>query len=768
MTVLARAAKPKQESGLPTRKALLDFIQKADGVVDRREIARAFGVKGPERADLRRMLQSLEDDGTVERGAGGKRYSAQTEELPSVAVVDIMAVDDEGDLVCSPATWKAESAPPPVTLSAREAGKAKPAVGVGDRVLVRLKPDREKKGGFYAVVLKRIGKGGERVLGVFSKTRFGGVVEPVSKKIRGTFSVQRGDDAGAEDGDLVWIETKNQRGYGPKKARVREIAGSADDKGAFSLMAMANHGVPQGFTAEELAAADAAELPGPEGREDLRATLLVTIDPADARDHDDAIFAEPDRDPKNKGGWRAIVAIADVSWFVRGGDALDRGAAHRGNSTYLPDRVAPMLPERLSNDLCSLKEGVDRPCLAVEMRFSKAGQKIGHRFLRGVMRSAAGLSYEEAQAARNGEPSKRAKPLLPTVIAPLFDLYEALASARDKRQPLDLDLPERKLILNADKEVERIVRRERLDAHRLVEELMIQANVAAAETLEERRMRLIYRVHDQPDPEKLDAVGQYLETLGYQLAKGQVVRPETFNRILAKARAKGEADIIAEALLRAQRQAIYDTENLGHFGLNLRRYAHFTSPIRRYADLTVHRALVSACKLGLGGQTDEEKKALQSTAEAISNYERRSMAAEREATDRYLAAYLEPRTGAEFSGRITGVTRAGVFVRLDETGADGFCPAKALGFEYFRFDEERVAMVGDASGLGYRLGQTVKVRLEEATPITGGLRVSMLSDPEPVPDARRPKEKRGKAPQRRSRSEADAKPKRGPRKGRRR
>ena len=708
-------------------------------------------MKGPDRADLRRMLRALEDDGVIDRGAGGKRYSASDEDLPPVTVIDAVGLDDEGDLLCAPASWKGESAPPPITLSSAEAGCEKPAIGVGDRILARLAPDPTTQGAFRAKVLKRLGKGGDRVLGVFTKTRYGGIVEPVDKKARGSLQVERGDERAAEDGDLVWVETKNQRGYGPKKARVREIAGSIDDPGAFSLIAMAAHGVPQGFGADEIREADAAELPDLRGRVDLRETPLVTIDPADARDHDDAIHAEEDRDPKNAGGWKAIVAIADVSWFVRPGSALDRGAATRGNSTYMPDRVSPMLPERLSNDLCSLKEGVERPCLAVEMRFSKSGRKIDHRFLRAIMKSAAGLSYEEAQAARNGEPSERAKPLLATVINPLFDLYAALVKAREGRQPLDLDLPERKIELSDKGEIERIAVRERFDAHRLVEELMIQANVAAAETLEERRMRLIYRVHDQPDPEKLEAVGAYLETLGYELAKGQVIRPETFNRILKMAAARGESDIVAESLLRAQRQAVYDTENIGHFGLNLRRYAHFTSPIRRYADLTVHRALVSACKLGDGGQSEDERRDLQKTAEAISTFERRSMAAEREATDRYLAAYLEPRMGAEFTGRITGVVRVGVFVRLDETGADGFCPAKALGFEYFRHDEERVAMVGDSSGLGYRLGQSVRVRLEEATPITGGLRLTMLSDPEPVPDARAPKSQRKKHPSRSSR-----------------
>jgi len=718
--------------GLPTKKALADFVRSADGPVDRREIARAFGVKGEDRAVLRRMLKELEAEKSIDRPRG-KRYEGLSDGLPPVGVADIVRIDDEGDLVLEPANWKGDQAPPKIVLPAAGADRVKPALGAGDRVLARFREDPSEPGVFTADVIKRIGRGGDRMLGVFSKTRFGGLVDPVDKRVRGSFEVQRGDEGEAADGDLVWIETKNQRGYGPRKARVRAVAGSMDDRGAFSLVALANHGVPTGFSPEEEREAETAEPPGLDGRVDLRDTPLVTIDPADAKDHDDAIFAAHDADPGNKGGFRAIVAIADVSWFVRPGSALDKGALNKGNSTYLPDRVEPMLPERLSNDLCSLKEGVDRPCLALEMRFDRSGRKISHNFMRAMMKSAAGLSYEEAQAARDGSPSKRAAALMDTVITPLFDLYEVLLEARAKRSPLDLDLPERKLVLDDDLNVMSVAIRERFDAHKLVEELMIQANVSAAEALEEKRMRLIYRVHDAPDPEKLEAARAYLESIGYALAKGQVIRPGSFNRILEAAAQRGEADIVSEALLRAQSQAVYDTENIGHFGLNLQRYAHFTSPIRRYADLTVHRALVSACRLGPGGQTEEERSELKKSAEAISNYERRSMAAEREATDRFLAAYLEPRIGEEFAGRITGVVRVGVFVRLEETGADGFCPAKALGFEYFRHDEERRAMIGETSGAGYRLGQQVRVRLEEATPLTGGLRLTMLSDPEPVP-----------------------------------
>ncbi|NWG71852.1 MAG: ribonuclease R [Parvularculaceae bacterium] len=733
---------PRRDGGLPTKSEIIEFLKVNEADVAQRDLARAFGVKGEDRADLRRLDRELERDGAVARRG---RRMVRLDSLPEVSAVDVMSVDDDGDLVCLPADWRGEKEPPMIRVRASRAARLSPAPGVGDRLLARLKPAGDE--GYEADILKALGRGAHRFLAVLRKERGAFFADPVERRTRARFVIERGDERGAKDGDLVWVETKNARGYGPQRGRVRDVAGHIDDRASYSLIALAIHGIPVEFPAAALEEAEAAKPPTLAGRVDLRDTPLLTIDPEDARDHDDAVWAACDDDPANPGGFRLIVAIADVSWFVLPGGALDREAQRRGNSVYLPDRVVPMLPERLSNDLCSLKEGVHRACIAVEMQISKTGRKLSHRFTRAMMRSAAKLSYGAAQKIIEGGQGPRD---IVEVVRTLHAAFRARWNERAKRAPLDLDLPERKIILDSEGKVTRVERRERFDAHRLIEEFMILANIAAAETLEERRTPRIYRVHDAPDPEKLDATRDYLASLGYSLAPSGSLRPSNFNHILKLAGERDEKEMVSEVVLRSQRQAVYSTENLGHFGLNIPRYAHFTSPIRRYADLTVHRALVTAARLGKGGQTAEEAARLQKIAEDISDLERRAMAAERESTDRYLAAYLVGRIGAEFEGRIRGVTRFGLFVTLDETGADGFIPAQALHGRFF-YVEERHALVAP-SGQQYRLGQPVRVRLAAATPVTGGMRFEMVSEPIEggVPPLRRSKS-RGRDDQRTAR-----------------
>lgn len=735
----------------PTRNDILEFLKDGDGVAVRREIARAFGVKGEARSKLRSLLKAMEDDGVIDL-AGGKRVKV-TGTLPPVMPIDIVGITHDGDLECEPAGLVDDSDPPLIRIDEARAKKFKPAVGVGDRVLARLKPDGD--GAYSAEIMKQIGKGAHRFLAVFRKDRGRNIAEPVERRARGTFIIERGDDAGAADGDLVWVETKNARGYGPQRARVRKVEGHIDDRNAFTTIALANHNIPTDFPKAVIADAEKASLPPLGEREDLRDTLLFTIDPADAKDHDDAVFAEPDPDPDNPGGHRVIVAIADVSFFVRPDSALDREALNRGNSVYLPDRVVPMLPERLSNDLCSLREGEDRPCLAVEMTLDSGGVKKSHRFMRAIMRSAAKLSYEEAQAISEGQASKHvgASDNVQKAISSLYGAFRARMTERAKRAPLDLDLPERRVILNDKGEVVDVVRRERIDAHRVIEEFMILANVAAAETLERARLELIYRVHDQPDEDGLEGVRNYLDGLGYSLTKGGSVRPANFNQLLKIAGERGEKEMISQIVLRAQRQAIYDTENRGHFGLNLPRYAHFTSPIRRYADLVVHRALVSAAKLGPGGQTKKEAESLEDVAEQISDFERRAIAAEREASDRYLSEYLSGQVGKSFKARIRGVTKFGLFVMLDDSGADGFIPMRSIGRERYRFEDEHHRIVGESTSGIFRLGQAVDVKLEEAIPLTGSLRFEMLS--EAMPGEK--KSRRHAAPKTKSKGSAKSK-----------
>jgi ribonuclease R len=630
------------------------------------------------------------------------------------------------------------------------------APGVGDRVLVRLV--RQGEAGSPADVIearliKRLGQSAHRILGVVRKGRGEVRVEPVDRRSKESLALAHADAQGVREGDLVLAQIIDapHRRFGPRPGRLIEVLGREDHPRAASLIAIHTHAIPTGFSEAAEAEAEAAEPQSLSGREDLRDLPFVTIDPEDARDHDDAVFAAPDADLANPGGWVLWVAIADVAAYVRPGGALDKEAWIKANSVYFPDRVEPMLPERLSTGLCSLGEDEDRAVLAVRMVFDAHGAKRSHRFLRGLIRSAASLAYEQAQAAIDGRPSGRAAELLEPVLRPLWAAYAALRQARERRAPLEIDSPERRILLNDEGEVTSIRKRDRFDAHKLIEEMMIQANVCAAETLEQRRSALIYRVHDAPSEEKLFSLGDFLSTIGLSWTKGEAPRTDRFNRLLQHAASGPHADIVNEVVLRTQMQAHYHPDNIGHFGLNLDRYAHFTSPIRRYADLVVHRALIRALKLGEGGLTDSEIARLASTADHITAAERAAMAAERDANDRYLAAFLQDRVGATFSGRITGVTRFGLFVRLEETGADGLAPIASLGDEYFVHDDRSHALVGERTGARFRLGAPVEVRLREATPVTGGLLFEMISEPEvrdpSTPSPRLGARRRGRPPQ---------------------
>ena len=652
--------------------------------------------------------------------------------------MDVVERDPDGDLYVR--LVKASEALPAIRLAPGPGEAPAGAPGLGDRLLVRF--ETRETGETEARLIKRLGQSAHRILGVVRKARREIRVEPVDRRSKESLLLTPAEGADLNDGDLVLAQVGGsaERPHGPRRGKVLEVVGREDDPRAASLIAIHTHGLPTGFSDAVEAEALAAEAPTLKARTDLRHLPLITIDPADARDHDDAVFAEPDIDPGNPGGWIAWVAIADVAAYVRPGSALDREAREKGNSVYFPDRVEPMLPERLSAGLCSLREGEARACMAVRMVFDAGGRKRSHRFQRGLMRSAARLSYEQAQAAIDGDPDDATGPILEPVLKPLWAAYAVLKQGRDRRSPLDIESVERRILLSADGEVAAITPRQSLEAHRLIEEFMIQANVSAAETLEQRRTPLIYRVHDAPSPEKLQALADFLATLGIPWNKGEPARTDRFNRLLEQTRGGPHGEIVNEVVLRTQMQAIYSTDNIGHFGLNLDRYAHFTSPIRRYADLIVHRGLIRALGFGDDGLGDDDVARLSDTAEHITLAERRAMAAERAAIDRYVAAFLEDKVGATFEGRITGVTRFGLFVRLIDTGADGLIPVSSLGDEYFIHDDHLHALVGERTGARWRLGRMVSVRLKEATPITGGLLLEMLSEPDPPEkDARPPR-----------------------------
>ncbi|RVD33091.1 ribonuclease R, partial [Mesorhizobium sp. M4B.F.Ca.ET.019.03.1.1] len=525
--------------------------------------------------------------------------------------------------------------------------------------------------------------------------------------------------------------------YGLPRAKVLAVLGSLTSEKAVSMIAIHAHDIPHIFPADVIAEADAVKPAALAGREDWRELPLITIDPADAKDHDDAVFATPDTDEKNPGGVLVTVAIADVAAYVRYGTALDREALKRGNSVYFPDRVVPMLPERISNDLCSLREGQDRPALAVRMTFAADGRQLRHSFHRVMMKSAAKLAYPQAQAAIDGMPDDKTGPILDTVLKPLWDAYAVLKRGRDGRQPLELDLPERKILLKEDGTVDRVVVPERLDAHKLIEEFMIQANVAAAETLEAKRQALVYRIHDAPSLAKQESLREFLATLSLSLARGAQMRPAQFNGILERVRGADNEALVNEVVLRSQSQAEYSPKNIGHFGLNLKRYAHFTSPIRRYADLIVHRGLIAALGLGPGGLTQQEADRLEEVSALISATERRAMAAERDTVDRLVAAHLAEHIDDRFDARISGVTKAGLFVQLPQYGADGFIPVSSLEGDYYIYDETARSLFGERTGKGYQLADRVEVRLVEVAPMAGAMRFEMLTDPKPLPGSKR-------------------------------
>lgn len=722
--------------GMPTKQDILEFIAGSQDKVGKREISKAFSIKGGQRRELKDLLNEMAAEGLL---IGNRKDFRQPGHLPPVSVLEVKEIDAEGDLVAEPLTWNSEEGPRPraIVLDSRTGrldksnrGDTLPP-GPGDRILAKLSrlDEPSPAGALYeATVVRRLPREKRRLLGLYrDRGSRGGSIDPIDRKALKEWTVVRGDDGGAQDGDLVRFDTVRS-GHRHTTARVDEVLGNPDDQQKISLIAIHAHGLPDEFPEPVLNELGNLAPPTLDGRTDLRDLPLLTIDPEDARDHDDAVHAAADPDPSNPGGWIVSVAIADVAHYVRPNTRLDREAQLRANSIYFPDRVVPMLPERISNDLCSLRPDEDRPCLVAQMTFDRSGTKKGQKFVRGLMRSHAKLSYEEAQAAFDGHPGSAAQPLMSMALEPLWQAYQALKVARDRRAPLDLDLPERRLRLNADGEVAGITVPERLEAHRLIEEFMIQANVAAAEALEAVKSPLVYRVHDQPSKEKLKGLGDFLATLNLKLPQGGTLRPQHFNGILAAAKNLPVPDLVSEVVLRAQAQAEYAVENYGHFGLNLKRYAHFTSPIRRYADLLVHRALIEGLSLGDGGLPAEQAAELSAIAEAISQTERRTMAAERETTERLIAKYLSDHVGAEFSARISGLAPSGLFVRLSDTGADGYVPASSLDDDYYHFVEEQHALIGDREGRTYSLGDVVDVRLIEAVPMAGALRFEMLSE----------------------------------------
>ncbi|WP_029061437.1 ribonuclease R [Labrenzia sp. DG1229] len=710
----------------PSREDILAFVADNPGRAGKREIARHFGIIGGARIHLKKMLKDLSEEGLIEKR---NKRMIRPGDLPPVFVANLIGRDSDGDLLGAPVDWDEEAGDPPRILVLTGKTKATQP-GVGDRALIRLtEAEAGPEASHVARVIKVLEKKQGAVLGIFRK-RDGDrlpYLEPIDRKQR-ELDVDPSDLKEADDGDLVSVQVTRSGRFGNPRASIIERFGSMNSEKAVSEIALQSHGILHVFPAAVEAQAEEAKPVETLGkREDWRRIPLITIDPPDAKDHDDAVFAEPDDSQENHDGQIVYVAIADVAYYVTPGSPMDREANIRGNSVYFPDRVIPMLPERISNQLCSLRELEDKPALGVRMVFDKTGRKISHTFHRVLMRSAAKLSYHQAQKAIDGLPDDKTGTLLEGVLQPIWDAYAVVKKGRDAREPLELDLPERKIKLKDDGTVDHVFVPERLDAHKLIEEFMIQANVAAAETLEKKKSPLLYRVHDASTPEKLESLKDFLSTLNMKLPSSGGLRPSVFNGILAKVKDTPQANLVNEVVLRSQAQAEYAPQNIGHFGLNLRRYAHFTSPIRRYADLIVHRGLISALGLGKDGLPEGIESKLEAIGAEISAAERRAMLAERDTIDRLIALWMSDQIGATFQGRIAGVVKSGMFIRLQDTGADGFVPASTIGLDYYRYDEGSHALIGDKTGETYQLGDQVEVKLVEAAPFAGALTFELLS-----------------------------------------
>jgi ribonuclease R len=720
-----KPTKPKS-APFPSREKILEYVLENPKQIGKRDIARAFRLNSKQRVALKQILREMENEGLIGRKRG-RRFSAP-DALPSVTVLEVCGTDDDGELLAKPQNWEADTPPPTIYMVPDKAGQ--PALGIGEHVLARL--NRIDKTTYEARTIRRLKPPPKQVLGIYRAGPNGqGRLQPTNKRNRQEFMIAKENANGAKPGDLVLVDILPGRPLGLRHAKVIERIDRTKGIQLISTIALHEHDIPIEFSPEALAEAKAATAAPLGDREDLRNIPLVTIDGADARDFDDAVWAEPDSASSNPNGWHIIVAIADVAWYVRPGSALDVCAYERGNSVYLPDKVVPMLPEELSNGWCSLKPEEDRPCMFAHLWIDGQGHLIRHQFGRALMRSVARLTYEQVQAARNGQPDEQTKPLYDTVIAPLYGAYETLSAARQQRGVLDLDLPEHQIVLDETGNVSGVALRARLDSHKLIEEFMIAANVAAAEALEKLQQPCMYRIHDEPSQEKLEALRVLLEGINFPLAKGQVLKPMHFNRILEKAADTEYANMVNQVVLRTQSQAEYNPDNIGHFGLALRRYAHFTSPIRRYADLLVHRALINGAKLGPGG-LEKETRDFTEMGEHISATERQASAAERDAVDRFTAAYLADRIGAQFIARIGGVTRFGLFVTLADTNADALIPIGSLPDDYYIHDEDHHLLRGRHNRKEYKLGDTVEVTLAEADPLTGSLICNILDNGKPA------------------------------------
>ncbi|MBQ6854006.1 MAG: ribonuclease R [Alphaproteobacteria bacterium] len=701
----------KEKKNLPSMKDLTAFLKTQSGSFSKRDIARQFNIKGDDRIKLKQMLKELRDSGTLERDKNARSYKLQLSgRLPEHCQLEITGQDSMGELLARPLEWQSDLPTPQILITKN---KINPPAGVGDIVQAKVRFIGNLL--YEGTVLRRISAGDNNIVGMY----FDGKVYAVDRRLSRPFlllDVPRN----IHNKDLVVVDIPMIRSREPIAKFVKKI-GSADEPFAATLTAIFMHRLPVAFSEQSEKQAQQLKIPeADKSRVDLRHIPFVTIDGADARDFDDAVWAEPDTDKSNMGGFHIMVGIADVAWYVQSGSALDRDAWTRGNSVYFPDRVIPMLPFELSNGVCSLKPNEPRAALVCEVWIDKNGNKKKHTFKRALIQSVQRLTYEEVQNALD-----KKQPIigLEKEIETLKNVYLLLKKQREKRGVIEIDVPEQEVKLNKNGVVTSIQARQQTESMQLIEELMIMANVAAAETLEEKGKPTMYRIHDRPSLEKIHTLNNFLKSMGLQGKHLITEHSEAveYNNILKKTQGSEKDFAINEFMLRSQSQAQYSPENIGHFGLASMRYAHFTSPIRRYADIMVHRAIISALKLGEGGLTKEEEATFSQTAQHISYTERQAASAEQDSIDRYIAGYLKNKVNEKFIGRISSITSFGLFVRLMSFGIDGFVPFKTLSGDYYEYDDEKQILIGRSRGKIYRVGDKLTVILKECNPLTGSL-----------------------------------------------
>ena len=688
------AVERRYEHKIPSRDEILAAMEKAGKPLTLEALAPGFGIRTEQhRRALEARMRAMVRDGQLLRNRADE--FCLTGHLDVVTGKVLAHRDGFGFL-------RPDDGSDDLYLAAREMQ----LLWDGDRIAARATDTPRGREGHVVEILAR---GKTRIVGHFRRERgIDFVLE--SGESRTEVLIARGEAHGAKPGDIVNVEVLE---YPSKRnhaiGRVLEVVGRKDQSGIDTDVAILAHGIPNEWPAEALAEARtwSAEVPekAKEGREDLRSVPLVTIDGADAKDFDDAVFCEPHGD-----GWRLLVAIADVSYYVRPDSPLDREARGRGTSVYFPDRVVPMLPEELSNGLCSLKPDVDRLCLVCEMQVSRSGEVTRSRFYDAVMRSAARLTYTDAAAmlvaARPRGPHAELKPALQHLNA----VYEAFASVRKQRGAIDFDLPEAKIELDERGQVKSVRAVERLVTHKIIEECMIAANVEAAKRIHKGKIPGLYRVHEGPDEGKLEELVLFLRTFGHKLTPSKV-SPKEINRILASVSGKPEEELVETVVLRSMMQARYQPGNVGHFGLALGAYAHFTSPIRRYPDLLVHRAIKWLNDKRSAKGFRYALPEMEQLGEHCSRTERRADEATREVAERLKCVYLKERVGETFDVVISSVVAFGLFVRLAEIQADGLVHVTALPRDYYHRDPTGTTLKGERSGRAYRLTESIKVRL---------------------------------------------------------